>query len=98
MDAGHSKKEEENGEELPKALAPKESTPTKAKTPSPPSLVTQRIPSTKTPSTQETPQASSYPATQEATSATSPRSKDNLTSQETAIDITLNLKRRKDGG
>ena len=50
-----------------------------------------------TPSTQETPSASSHPASQDAT-ATSLGSKDNLTSQETHMDTTLNLKRRRYSG
>ena len=85
-------------EELPKAPAPKESTPTKSKTPQPPSSVTQRIPSMETLSTQETRSSSPHPAAQEATLPTSPRSKDNSTPQEAAMDVTLNLKRRRDSG
>ena len=71
MHVDHAKKKLKKGEKPPKAPAPKESTPTKAKNPPPPPSITQRTPSTETHLTQEFPSASSqeiHSAAQDATS------------------------------
>ena len=94
---GSLREGEKKGEEPPKATTPKESTPTKYKNPLPPSPVTQRTPSAKTPSPSSSATLTATPKSHPVATSPRPRPNDNQTSK-TLMDTSLNLKRRRDSG